>query len=139
MTVTAGWLACADVCIKGSKTLDLAALGSGQNNLTVAAMAKLKQDWAALPTKRTLSWNKRQHQLVFEGPVGAQVSLFPHHELFSRLDGHPSPYCRNNRCQLPAAVVAEQTPSTQLMATVQIKTSTSSRAYQTDILKGYTP
>ena len=139
VTVTAGWLACADVCIKGSKTLELSALDADPKKSAVSVITTQRQDWAALPIERTLNWNKRQQQLVFEAPVGAQVTLYPHKELFRRLDGHDAPYCHNNQCQLPAAVVAEQEPSTQLLATVQIKTSTSSKAYQTDILKGYTP
>ena len=71
VTVTAGWLACADVCIKGSKTLELAALKSDQKKPVTSIITEQRQDWDALPIERTLAWNKSQQQLVFEGPVGA--------------------------------------------------------------------
>ena len=98
VTVTAGWLACAEVCIKGSKTIELSALSSRKEQPDELMVTKQKEAWAALPIRRTLEWKKNQQMLVYEASTDAKLALFPHVELFRRLDGHASPYCHNNRC-----------------------------------------
>ena len=138
IVVAARWLACAETCIKGGATIDLPSFDR-RPNPNDGSTLQHRRDWEALPVKRTMKWNKNQQMLVFTSSVGSTVALYPHNELFRRLDGHALPYCSNNRCQLPAAILQNRESDTRLWATMQIKNATSTKAYQTDIVEGYLP
>ena len=138
IVVTARWLACAETCIKGEERVELVAFDHRPNRYS-ESIPQYGRDWEALPVKRTMKWNKNQKTLVYVGDVGTTVSLFPHVELFRRLDGYDQPYCTNNRCQLPAAILQNRESETRLWATMQVKDATSTKAYQTDIAEGYVP
>ena len=139
LAVTAHWLACAETCIKGSKTVRVEPILSEQSDWVSTTGDEIQAAWAALPLTRHLNWKRERGMLIYEGPPQARLELFPHTELYRRLDGHTQPYCLRNRCQLPFSVLSNSEQNTQLLATLQIKTPTSNQAYHTDIMKGIKP
>jgi DsbC/DsbD-like thiol-disulfide interchange protein len=133
--VSARWLACAETCIKGSKTLKVAALAPTQNR----AGERELEAWKQLPSRRTIPWRRVGQSLVFMGRKEARIELFPHTELHRRLDGHATSYCSKNRCELPAFVLASDPENQPLWATITVSSASSIESFQTDILKGIEP
>jgi DsbC/DsbD-like thiol-disulfide interchange protein len=135
LSVSARWLACDETCIKGSKTMDAAALIPTQNRATQRELTA----WKQLPSQRSTRWRKADQSLVFTGRPDTRIELFPHAELHRRLDGHATSYCSKNRCELPAFVLASDSENQVLWATVTVSSPSSIESFQTDILKGIKP
>ena len=133
--VRAQWLACAETCIKGAKTLKAAPLVPTQEPID----GRVLEAWKRLPIQRTLAWRRVEKSLVFLGRKDARIELFPHTELHRRLDGHATKYCSKNRCELPAFILSEEPENQPLLATVSVSSASSVESFQTDILKGIAP
>ena len=96
LTLEASWLACAEICIKGSKKITVAPADPA----ALKPESATDKAWQALPVERSVVWKRAGAERVYEGPAGATVRLFPHAALHLRLDGLATPYCRDNLCRL---------------------------------------
>ena len=135
LTLEASWLACAEICIKGSKKITVAPADPA------ALKPKTATDkaWQALPVERSVVWKRAGAERVYEGPTGSTVRLFPHAALHLRLDGLATPYCRDNLCRLPAELWTKSPTPASLLATLHIETASGYTAVETDLMKGNTP
>ncbi len=133
--VRADWLACAEICIKGSKIITLKPFST----TAVTTTTRQLKAWKRLPKPRIMPWTRTASSLVFEAKKGSVVALFPHADLQLRLDGDSGPYCRKNRCEIPLSVLTSSAKQQPLRATLSVATSTITQAFDMDLHQGIKP